>query len=225
MAIAMFFATFVMTNFHLYLIKWDLIQLRWQCFQISVYWPRKSYRATLKGPLIKMFRKDAPHGWIILIYKKFRENTRSLFKFVLAFLLLSRYVKGVIFFNVINPEKLPLNVPEAGIERSTTKKENAVKAPETLSYPVTESNHHRTPTENSSDTDTTRSLPYPIAEEDKNQKKNGIERSRGYLHFTHWTYSNYRSYSQDTASSSIIEGLVNCSSSERCTTLSGIGKS
>ena len=30
-------ATLVITNFHLYLIKRDLTQLWWQCFQISVF--------------------------------------------------------------------------------------------------------------------------------------------------------------------------------------------
>ena len=109
--------------------------------------------------------------------------TRRLF--VLAIFFLSRYVEGVIFFNVLNPEKLPLSVPEAGCERSTTEKENAVNALGTLSYPVTESNHLRTPTENSSDTDTPGKLPYPIPEENNNNKKNGIGRNRGYLHFSH----------------------------------------
>ena len=72
--------------------------------------PEISYRATLKGPLIKMFQNDAPYGSIISVYKKLAKITRELF--VLAILLLSRYVEGVIFFNVINPEKLPLNVPD-----------------------------------------------------------------------------------------------------------------
>ena len=94
--------------------------------------------------------------------------TRRLF--VLAIFSLSRYVEGVIFFNVINPEKLPLNVPEAVSERCTTEKENAVKALGTLSYPVTESNHLRTPTENSSDTDIPGKLPYPIPEENEIKK-------------------------------------------------------
>ena len=97
--------------------------------------------------------------------KRFAKITRELF--VLAIYSLSRYVGGVIFFNVINPEKLPLNVPEAVSERCTTEKENAVKALGTLSYPVTESNHLRTPTENSSDTDTPGKLPYPIPGENK----------------------------------------------------------
>ena len=90
--------------------------------------------------------------------------------FVLAIFSLSRYVEGVIFFNVINPEKLRLSVPEAGSERSTMEKENAVKALGRLSYPVTESNHLRTPTENSSDTDTPGKLPYPIPEENEIKK-------------------------------------------------------
>ena len=60
-----------------------------------------------------------------------------------------------------------MSVPEAGSERSTTKKENAVKALRTLSYRVTESNHLRTPTENSSDNDTPGKLPYPIPGENK----------------------------------------------------------
>ena len=42
--------------------------------------------------------------------KRFAKMTRELF--VLAIYSLSRYVEGVIFFNVINPEKLPLNVPD-----------------------------------------------------------------------------------------------------------------
>ena len=120
--------------------------------------------------------------------------TRRLF--VLAiFFSLSRYVEGVIFFNVLNPEKLPLSVPEAGCERSTMEKENAVNALGTLSYPVTESNHLRTPTENSSDTDTPGKLPYPIPEENNNKKKKTElgETEATCTSRTETTYSNYRS--------------------------------
>ena len=80
------------------------------CSNLKGIDPEKSYRATLKGPLIKMFQNDAPYGSIISVYKKIAKITRELF--VLAIFLLSRYVEGVIFFNVINPEKLPLNVPD-----------------------------------------------------------------------------------------------------------------
>ena len=118
-----------------------------------------------------------------------------------------------------------MSVPEEGSERCTTEKENAVKALGKLSYPVTESNHLRTPTENSSDTDTSGKLAYPIP--GKNKKIIIIIK-------TEWgeTEANCNSHtettaitavSQDAASSS-IEGLVNCSSSERCTPLSRIGK-
>ena len=75
-----------------------------------------------------------------------------------------------------------MSVPEEGSERSTTEKENAVKALGKLSYPVTESNHLRTPTENSSDTDTSGKLAYPIPGKNKknnNNYKNGIGRNRG----------------------------------------------
>ena len=43
--------------------------------------PEKPYRAFLKGPLIKMFRKDAPYDSIFLIYKIFRENVKTSFCF------------------------------------------------------------------------------------------------------------------------------------------------
>ena len=77
-------ATLVITNLHLYLIKRDLIQLWWQCFQISVFddvvyaqtWGaltlKNPIEPPLKGPLIKMFRKDAPYGSITLVYEKLR---------------------------------------------------------------------------------------------------------------------------------------------------------
>ena len=129
--------------------------------------------------------------------------------------LLSRYVEG----NVINPEKLPLSVPEAGCERSTMEKENAVNVLRTLSYPVTESNHLRTPIANSSDTDTPGKLPYPIPEENKKKKTELGETEATCTSRTETTATT--AVSQDAASSS-IEGLVNCSSSERCTPLSGI---
>ena len=43
--------------------------------------------------------------------KRFAKITRL---FVLAVFLLSRYVEGLFVFSVINPEKLPFSVPEAG---------------------------------------------------------------------------------------------------------------
>ena len=42
------------------------------CSNLGGFDPEKSYRATLKGPLIKMFRKDAPYGSITLVYEKLR---------------------------------------------------------------------------------------------------------------------------------------------------------
>ena len=118
-------------------------------------------------------------------------------------------------------KKLPLSVPEAGSERSITEKENAVKALGTLSYPVTESNHLRTPTENSSDTDTPGKLPYPIPEENKKKKTELGETEATCTSRTETTATT--AVSQDAASSS-IEVFANCSSSERCTPLSGIGE-
>ena len=47
------------------------------------------------GFRLEMFRKDAPYASIILTYKTFRENEKRLF--VLAILLLSSFVKGVMF--------------------------------------------------------------------------------------------------------------------------------
>ena len=114
-----------------------------------------------------------------------------------------------------------MSVPEAGSERSTTEKENAVKALGTLSYPVTKSNHLRTPTENSSDTDTPGKLPYPIPEENLKKKTEMGETEATCTSRTETAATT--AVSQDAASSS-IEGLVNCSSSERFTPLSGIGE-
>ena len=87
-------------------------------------------------------------------------------------------------------------------------------------YPVTESNHLRTPTENSSDTDTPGKLPYPIPEESKKKTKLG-ETEATCTSRTETTATT--AVSQDAASSS-IEVFANCSSSERCTPLSGIGE-
>ena len=102
-------------------------------------------------------------------------------------------------------EKLPASVPEEGSVRSISEKENAVKGLGTLSYPVTESNHPKTPTENSSD-----------AADSPGRLERAVCTSR-----TETTATT--AGSQDAALSS-IEGSVNCSSSERCTPLSGIGK-
>ena len=66
--------------------------------------PEKPHGVTLKGALRKTFRKDAPYDSIFLIYKIFSENDKKTFCFR-DFFLLSRYVEGVIFFNVINPKK------------------------------------------------------------------------------------------------------------------------
>ena len=48
-------ATLVITNLHLYLIKRDLIQLWWQCFQISVFddvvYAQTWEALTLKNPI------------------------------------------------------------------------------------------------------------------------------------------------------------------------------
>ena len=118
-------------------------------------------------------------------------------------------------------KKLPLSVPEASSKRSITEKENAVKALGTLSYPVTESNHLRTPTENSSDTDTPGKLPYPIPEENK-KKKTELGETEATCTSRPETTST-TAVSQDAASSS-IEVFANCSSSERCTPLSGTGE-
>ena len=102
-------------------------------------------------------------------------------------------------------EKLPLSVPEEGSVRSISEKENAVKDLGTFSYPVTESNHPKTPTENSSD-----------AADSPGRLERAVCTSR-----TETTATT--AGIQDAALSS-IEGSVNCSSSERCTPLSGIGK-
>ena len=88
-------------------------------------------------------------------------------------------------------------------------------------YPVTESNHLRTPTENSSDTDTPGKLPYPIPEENKKKKTELGETEATCTSRTETTATT--AVSQDAASSS-IEVFANCSSSERCTPLSGIGE-
>ena len=85
---------------------------------------------------------------------------------------------------------------------------------------MTESNHLRTPTENSSDTDTPGKLPYPIPEENKKETELG-ETEATCTSRTETTATT--AVSQDAALSS-IEGSVNCSSSERCTPLSGIEK-
>ena len=102
-------------------------------------------------------------------------------------------------------KKLPASVPEEGSVRSISEKENAVKDLGTFSYPVTESNHPKTPTENSSD-----------AADSPGRLERAVCTSR-----TETTATT--AGSQDAALSS-IEGSVNCSSSERCTPLSGIGK-
>ena len=121
-----------------------------------------------------------------------------------------------------------MSVPEEGSERSTTEKENAVKALGKLSYPVTESNHLRTPTENSSDTDTSGKLAYPIPGKNKTIiiiiiiTELGETEANCNSHTDTETTAT-TAVSQDAASSS-IEGLVNCSSSKRCTPLSRIGK-
>ena len=121
--------------------------------------------------------------------------------------------------DVIVSEKLPVCVPEEGSVRSISEKENAVKVLGTLSYPVTECNHPRTPTENSSDADTPGRLPYPIPEENKKTQLGETQAACT----SHTETTATTAVSQDAASSS-IEGLVNCSSSERCTPLSRIGK-
>ena len=102
-------------------------------------------------------------------------------------------------------KKLPASVPEEGSVRSISEKENAVKDLGTFSYPVTESNHPKTPTENSRD-----------AADSPGRLERAVCTSR-----TETTATT--AGSQDAALSS-IEGSVNCSSSERCTPLSGIGK-
>ena len=109
-------------------------------------------------------------------------------------------------------EKLPVSVPEEGSVLSISEKENAVKGLGTLSYPVTESNHPRTPTENSSDADTPGRLQHPISEENKNPELSKTKATCTSLAETTATTA----VSQGAALSS-IEGLVNCSSSERCT--------
>ena len=48
--------------------------------------PEKPYRTTFKGPLIKMFRKDAPYDSISLIYKMFRENDKKNFGLTIFFI-------------------------------------------------------------------------------------------------------------------------------------------
>ena len=116
-------------------------------------------------------------------------------------------------------EKLPVSVPEEGSVRSISEKENAVKGLGTLSYPVTESNHPRTPTENSSEADTPGRLPHPIPEENKKPELSKTKATCTSLTETTATTA----VSQGTALSS-IQGSINCSSSERCTPLSGIGK-
>ena len=122
-------------------------------------------------------------------------------------------------FNV--SEKLPVSVPEEGSVRSISEKENAEKGLGTLSYPVTESNHPRTPTENSIEPDTPGRLPYKIPEDNKKPELGESEATcTSRLETKVITYTEV---SQNAASSS-IEGSVNCSSSETCTPLSGIGK-
>ena len=116
-------------------------------------------------------------------------------------------------------ETLPVSVPEEGSVRSISEKENAVKGLGTLSHPVTESNHPRTPTENSSDADTPGRLPHPIPEENKKPELSKTKAACTSLTETTATTA----VSQVTALSS-IEGSINCSSSERCTPLPGIGK-
>ena len=118
-------------------------------------------------------------------------------------------------------EKLPLSVPEEGSVRSISEKENAVKGLVTLSYPVTESKHPRTPTENSSDAaDSLGRLPYPIPEENKKPELGELERAV----CTSRTETTANTAGSQDAALSSIEGSVNCSSSERCTPLSRIGK-
>ena len=102
-------------------------------------------------------------------------------------------------------KKLPASVPEKGSVRSISEKENAVKDLGTFSYPVTESNHPKTPTENSTD-----------AADSSGRLERAVCTSR-----TETTATT--AGSQDAALSS-IEDSVNCSSSERCTPLSRIGK-
>ena len=91
---------------------------------------------------------------------------------------------------------------------------------------MTESNHLRTPTENSSDTDTSGKLAYPIPGKNKTiiiiKTELGETEANCNSHTDTETTAT-TAVSQDAASSS-IEGLVNCSSSERCTPLSRIGK-
>ena len=90
-----------------------------------------------------------------------------------------------------------------------------------LSYPATESNHPRTPTENSSDAaDSPGRLPYPIPEENEKPELGELERA---VCTSRTETTATTAGSQDAALSS-IEGSVNCSSSERCTPLSRIGK-
>ena len=118
-------------------------------------------------------------------------------------------------------EKLPASVPEEGSVRSISEKESAVKGLETLSYPVTESKHPRTPTENSSDAaDSLGRLPYPIPEENKKPELGELERAV----CTSRTETTANTAGSQDAALSSIEGSVNCSSSERCTPLSRIGK-
>ena len=114
--------------------------------------------------------------------------------------------------DVIVSEKLPVCVPEEGSVRSISEKENAVKGLGTLSYPVAESNHPKTPTENSSDA---ADSPYPIPEENKKPELGELERA---------VCTSRTETTATTAALSSIEGSVNCSSSERCTPLSRIGK-
>ena len=102
------------------------------------------------------------------------------------------------------------------------RKKYAVKALGILSYLVAESNHLRTPTENSSDTDITGRLPYPIPEE--NLKKKQTELGETEATCTSCTETTATTAVSQDGSSSSIEGLVNCNSSERCTPLSGIGE-
>ena len=119
-------------------------------------------------------------------------------------------------------EKLPASVPEEGSVRSISEKENAVKGLGTLSYPVTESNHPRTPTENSSDAaDSPGRLPYPIPEENKKPELGELERA---VCTSRTETTATTAGSQDAALSSIEGSVINCSSSERCTPLSRIGK-
>ena len=123
--------------------------------------------------------------------------------------------------DVIVSEKLPVCVPEEGSVRSISEKENAVKGLVTLSYPVTESKHPRTPTENSSDAaDSPGRLPYPIPEENKKPELGELERA---VCTSRPETTATTAGSQDAALSS-IERSVHCSSSERCTPLSGTGK-